>query len=133
MSNRIANAPDSHFHVLPKLAHALLAKACLSVLLQLDNESEIWDFPLASYSAKHWVDRALFEDASSDIRDGMDCLFDENRPHFVAWIWANDLDDHDFCDHPYKYESTAQQEQPHAFPLYYPALFGSRGLTERLL
>ena len=73
MSNRIANsAPVSHFHILPKPAHTLLAKACLSVLLRLDHsldKSKLQNFPLASYASEHWADHARFEDVSLDIRD----------------------------------------------------------------
>jgi hypothetical protein len=58
-SNRIANsAPVSYFHILPEPAHTLLARACLSVLLQLDyriDEFKIKNFPLARYAAEHWV------------------------------------------------------------------------------
>ena len=132
-SDRIADlAPVSHFHILPKPAHSLLSKACLSVLFQLDydvDESKIHDFPLAFYAAEHWVDHAGFEDVSSDIRDGMDRLFDRNKPHFAAWVWVCNIDD--------KYGGydvhTPHPEQPDAVPLYYAALCGFHGLTERLL
>jgi len=80
-SKRIAtSAPVSHFQVLPKPAHTLLARACLGVLLQLGcstDKTNIEDFPLAQYAAKHWVDHACFEDVSSRIRDGMNRLFDK--------------------------------------------------------
>src|SRR5579863_4065342 len=95
-SERIANsAPVSNFYMLPKPAHTLLAKACLSVLLQLDHnidETESQDFPLASYAAEHWVDHARFDGVSADIRDALDCLFDRNKPHFEAWIHIFDFD-----------------------------------------
>ena len=136
-SDRIVNsALVSHFHVLPKPAHTLLAKACLGVLLQLDHsidKTKILDFPLAQYAAKHWVDHAHFEDVSSDIQDGMDCLFDKDKPHFAAWIWTNDIDDCRHCNHPRKYKSTFRPEQPDADPLYYAALSGFRDLAERLM
>ena len=131
-SDRISNsAPVFHFHIPLKPAHTLFAKACLSVLLQLDHrvdETNIRNFPLAFYAAEHWVDHALFEDISLDIRDGMDCLFDKDKPHFAAWTWLYDADNrlrkHGLSPHP---------EKPDAVPLYYAALCGFRDLAERLL
>ena len=131
--DRIANsAPHSPFHVLLKPAHTLLAKACLSVLIQLNysiDKIKIRDFPLARYAAAHWVDHALFQDVSSDIRDGLDCLFDRNRPHLAAWLWLSDIDD----VNRRRRRSPPRPEYPDAVPLYYAALCGIRDLTERLV
>jgi len=131
-SDRIANAEHvSHFHIHPKLAHTLLAKACLSVLFQLDysmDEATITNFPLAKYAAKHWVEHARFEDVSSYLGDGMDLLFEKDKPHFAIWVWVYDMDQY-FED----YFCTDGPEQPDAVPLYYAALCGFRGLVERLL
>jgi len=85
------------------------------------------NFPLAAYAAEYWVGHAHFEDVSSDIRVGMDCLFDKNRPHFAAWIGIFNYDEEDSCvhaDHP---------AQPRAIPLYYAALCGFSDLAEHLL
>ena len=131
-SNRIANAEHvSHFHIHPKLAHTLLAKSCLSVLFGLDynmDKAKIKNFPLAEYAARYWVDHARFEDVSLYIQDGMDLLFDKDKPHFNIWIWVYNMDE--YC---VKYFSTVRPEQPDAVPLYYAALCGFRGLVERLL
>jgi len=135
-SDRIANsAPVSYFQVLPKPAHTLLARACLGVLLQLDysiDKTKIKNFPLAQYAAKHWVDHAHFEDVSSDIGDGMDLLFDEDKPHLAAWLWIYNADVEDYGLSYFKMD-TAHPLQPHAVPLYYAAFFGFSGLVERLL
>jgi len=134
-SERIAtSAPVSHFQVLPKPAHMLLAGACLGVLLQLDystDKTNIEDFPLAQYAAKHWVGHACFEDVSSHIRDGMGHLFDKDKPHLAAWLWIYNIDD----EHHIYYRDiyTAHPKQPDAVPLYYAALCGFRGLVEHLL
>jgi len=131
-SDRIANEGHvSNFHIHPKPAHTLLAKSCLSVLFQLDysmDKAEIQTFLLAKYAAKHWVDHARFEDISSYIRDGMDLLFDEDKPHFAIWVWIYNMDE--YCQ---QYFYTDRLEQPDAVPLYYAALCGFRGLMERLL
>ncbi len=56
------------------------------------DETKIQNFPLAWYSAEHWVNHARIEGVSSDIRDGLDCLFDKNKPHLAAWTWLNDVE-----------------------------------------
>jgi len=131
-SDRIANAEHvSHFHIHPKSAHTLLAKACLSVLFHLDysmDEDKVQTFPLAMYAAEHWVEHARFEDVSSYIQGGMDLLFEKDKPHFANWVWVYNMDE--YCE---EYFYTNGPEQPDAVPLYYAALCGFRGLVERLL
>ena len=129
-SDRIANAEHvSRFHIHPKPAHTLLAKACLSVLLHPDHSIEkvdTKDFPLISYAAKHWVEHARFRDVLSYIWDGIDLLFDKEKPHFATWVEVYNMDEHGYLprgDTP---------EECHPFPLYYAALCGVRGLVERL-
>ena len=131
-SDRIANSScGAHFQVLPKPAHTLLARACLGVLLQLDSsvdETEIDNLPLALYAAKYWTCHAHFEDVSSDIRDGMDRLFDKDKPHFGAWLWVYNMDTRNSMNW-----DTDDPEEPTAVPLYYAVLCGFHGLVERLL
>ena len=131
-SDRITNSEHvSCFHVLPKPAHTLLAKACLSTLLQL-NYSIDWNkihaFPLVSYAAEYWMDHARFEDVSSDIRHGMDCLFDRNKPHLAAWTWLYDVEN----DRRRRYRPISPAKLG-VVPLYYAALCGFHDLAERLL
>jgi ankyrin repeat protein len=131
-SDRVANsAPVSYFHILPKPAHNLLVRACLSTLFQIDSsidKTKIQDFPLAWYAAEHWVDHARFEGISSDIRDGMDYLFDKNKPYFAVWIWLCDVENGRARD-----RISHSPAQPNATPLYYAALCGFCDLAERLL
>jgi hypothetical protein len=131
-SSRIANsAPVSHFQILPKPAHTLLARACLSVLLQLDysiDKTRIRDFPLAWYAAEHWLDHARFEDVSSDVRDAMDCLFDKNKPHFAALLWLYDVEN---CR--IRWKLSLHPIQPDTVSLYYAVMCGFRSLAQRLL
>ena len=131
-SGRIAGAtPVSHFYIVPKAAHTLLARACLSVLFQLDrsiDETKVQDFLLAPYAAKHWIDHARYEDVASHIQDEMDCLFDMNKPYFSVWIWLHDVE-----DSWVQYERSPHPTQPDEVPLYYAALCGFHGLSERLL
>ena len=132
-SARIAKSEHvSRFHILLHPAHTFLARTSLSVLLQLDDsvdKTTINNFPLASYAAKHWVDHAQYEDISSLIQDGMELLFDKDRPHFAAWVWVHDLDKHSLrarMSGPYP-------EQPDAPPLYYAALCGFHNMAMRLV
>jgi ankyrin repeat protein len=131
-STRIANsAPVSHFHILPKPAHTVLARTCLGVLLQLDcsiDQTKIQNFPLAWYAAEHWLDHARFEGVSSDIRDAMDCLFDKNKPHLAAWNWLCDLEN----GRRRRWQLSPHPSRP-AVPLYYAALCGLHDLSGRLL
>jgi len=131
-SDRIANAEHvSRFHIHPKPAHTLLAKACLSVLCHLDSsidEAKPMNSPLAEYAVEHWVEHARFEDVSSYIRDGMDLLFEKDKPHFATWVWVYNIDK-DSARYPY----TARPEHPDPIPLYHAALCGFHGLVERLL
>ena len=130
-SDRIANVDHvSRFHIHPKSAHTLLAKACLSVLLHPDHRIEKVDtknFPLITYAAKHWVEHARFRDVSSYIWDGIDILFDKDKPHFAIWVWVYDIDEDGYSPRG------NTPEECHPSPLYYAALCGVGGLVERLL
>ena len=133
VSNRTANSDCvSHFHVLLRPAHTFLGRASLSVLLRLGghiSKSNINDFPLASYAAKHCVDHAQFEGVLSLIQDEMEFLFDPDNPHFVAWVWLHDLDKHPLQSHM----PGICPEQPDAGPLYYAALCGFSVMIKRLV
>jgi ankyrin repeat protein len=131
-SDRVANAEHvSRFHLRPKPAHTLLAKSCLSVLLHLDytiDEAKLKNFPLAEYTAEHWVEHAQFEDVSSCIWDGIDLLFDEDQPHLATWVWVCNM--YLYGDSPI---GNTRPEELYCLPLYYAALFGFSDLVERLL
>ena len=130
-SNRLAESSRdvSHYHIQLAAAHTILAQACLGVLLRLDDDVDlgsIKNFPLARYAAQYWVKHAQFENVSSRIEDGMDCLFDMEKPHFATWLWiVNEDDRHSF--------SGIRPSKSAAVPLYYAALHGFRDLVKRLL
>src|SRR5216684_6123979 len=132
-SERLATAKErlSYYHILPKPAHTVLARAGLSVLLQLDDKIDrdtIAHFPLALYAARYWVEHAQFRDVSSNIQEIMERLFDPARPHFVAWVWLYDVD-----YYWTKPMSTMHPRRPEGVPLYYASLCGFRGLVEHLI
>ena len=135
MSNRLAESSRdvSYYHIPLKLAHTILAQACLGVLLRLDHRIDrdrIKTFPLAKYAAEHWVEHARFENVSSYIKDGMERLFDASKPHYATWLWVYNEDRY---GHSIISMRTMVPDTPDAVPLYYAALFGFHDLTAHLL
>jgi ankyrin repeat protein len=132
-SDRLADAGEdlSGYHIVPHLAHSVLAQASLSVLLQLDatiDKDSIKKFPLSGYAAKYWVNHGQFENVSSTIQVAMERLFNPDKPYFSAWVWMYDIDDSWKPKMP-----TSHPKRPQAAPLYYAILCGFRGLIEHLV
>ena len=130
-ANRLAEPirDVSRYHIRLEVAHMVIAQACLGVLLRLDDRvgrDNIENFPLARYAAQYWPTHARIENASSRIKDGMECLFNVDKPHFTAWLWVYSED----WDHSM---STICPEKPEAVPLYYAAMLGFRDFTEHLI
>ena len=130
-ANRLAEPirDVSHYHIRPEGAHTILAQACLGLLLRLDDRIDrdnIKKFPLARYAAQHWPTHARFGNGLSRIKDGMECLFDSDKPHFATWLWIYNEDT------GYSM-STTSPEKPEAVPLYHAARHGFRGLAEHLI
>ena len=94
-ANRLAEPirDVSRYHIRLDAANTILAQACLGVLLRLDDHVDrdsIENFPLAQYAARCWPIHARFENTSTRIKDGMECLFDAGKPHFATWLWIYD-------------------------------------------
>ena len=118
----------SRYHIRLDAAHTILAQACLGVLLRLDDRVDrdsIKSFPLARYAAEYWPTHVRVGDVSSQMKDGMDRLFDADKPHFATWLWI-------YSDWGSPM-STIRPEQPDVVPLYHAARFGFRDLAERLI
>ena len=120
----------SNYHIHLGTAHSILAQACLGVLLQLDDRVDrdnIDGFPLARYAAQYWVTHARVGNASLLIKDGMECLFDEDKPHFATWLWIynEDREGHSM--------STTSPTKPEAVPLYYAARLGFYEMVQHLI
>ncbi|KAH9055814.1 hypothetical protein EDB83DRAFT_2552607 [Lactarius deliciosus] len=129
-SNRLASSlgEESRFHIRLESAHTILAQASLGVLLRLDervDRDNVVGFPLARYSAKHWPEHVKFENVLSHVKDGVDELFDPDKPHFAAWVRLHDANGSS--------KSVVNPEQPESPPLYYAALVGNRALVEQVL
>jgi ankyrin repeat protein len=121
----------SRYHIRLEAAHTILVRACLGVLLRLDDRIDrdsMESFPLARYAAQYWPTHARVENVSSQIKDGMECLFDADKPHFATWLWIYN-EDVWLGDSM----STMRPEKPKAVPLYYAAMLGFRDLAEHLI
>jgi ankyrin repeat protein len=120
----------SRYHIRLDAAHTILVRACLGVLLQLDDRIDrdsLKSFPLARYAAQFWATHARIENVSSRIKNGMECLFDADKPHFATWLWIYDE------DRWYRSMSTTHPERPEEVPLYYAARLGFRDLADHLI
>ena len=133
-----SSADISAFHILLEPAHTVLAKACLGVLVRLGevvDEDNVKDkFPLARYAAEHWVDHARFENVSSHVREGMEDLFDADKPYFAAWLQVHDIDTEPRIGSLLYYFACSSRDRSNsAIPLYYAALYGLHDLAEQLI
>ena len=92
-SNRLGDF--SRYDVRPISAHTMLTQACLGFLLHLDDhidKESVKSFHFAKYAARHWAYHAQFEDVAEHVKEGMEMLFDPDKPHFAAWVEIYDLD-----------------------------------------
>jgi hypothetical protein len=134
ISDRLRTYSMDHYHIPLVAAHTILARACLTVLLQLDenvDNKRLETFPLAFYAAQHWVDHAKYEDVASRVQGTMEQLFNPSKPYLAAWTWIHDVD-------PYEVRETIDdlKERPErleATALYYAALCGFSGLANYLI
>ncbi|KAH9165684.1 hypothetical protein EDB89DRAFT_2133058 [Lactarius sanguifluus] len=123
----------SRYHISPVFAHTVVAQACVGILLSLGDdfrpsESEGCGcgskFPLAGYAAQYWRDHAQSDEVSLRIQDGMQQLFDPNKPHFAAWTKLHNVD---------YLSSWSGPIEPMAAPLYRAAFCGFREIVGHLL
>ena len=131
MSDRLAKSTRdiSQFHISLQDSHTVLAQASLAVLLRdpdLTNDGD--SAPLARYAAQHWVTHAQVENVASRVREGMEHLFDPDKPYFEAWVQLYDVDSNYTLNFP-----DAPDSEPGERPLYYTALCGFHELVEQLI
>jgi hypothetical protein len=82
---------------------------------------------LARYAAQYLTTHARVEGASSRIKDGVKCLFDEDKPYFSTWLWIYNE------DRGGRSMSTIGPTEPEAVPLYYAARLGFEDLARHLI
>ena len=131
-SNRLASCTEEvfQFHIPIEPSHTILAQACLSVLLCLDehtDEHSVKKIPLYRYASEYWVSHARVGNVEFQIQDTMDYFFDENNPHFSAWARIEHRRDLRLMSF------TAFDSPEEEFRLYFAAWKGFRGLVERLI
>ena len=132
-STRLSETKDtiSRFHVSMTSAHTIVAQACLGFLLHLDEnitKDDLEDFPLAEYAAEHWVDHARFESVSSNVHDGMKCLFDPRQCHLSVWVWIYDPEDPNR-----RFERSQCPSQARETSLHYAAVCGIHDIATFLI
>jgi hypothetical protein len=137
-SSRLATSSGDvlHYHIYLEPAHMILAQACMSTLLRLDDRIEENDVksssPLAEYAAEHWVSHAKYENVSSCLRKAMEYLFDLDKPYFAAWQQLYDIDTNPSNSKFFQF-APWPHEKSDAVPLYYAALCGFQELVEHLI
>jgi ankyrin repeat protein len=122
-------------HVRLDLAHALLARACLTVLLHLDEKTDkkrLATFPLVFYAAQHWFGHAKYEDVAPKIRDAMEELFNPDKPYFPSWVWIHDVDASWYYSSSI-YTVTKHRLRPEGTALYYAVSCGLSGPAKYLI
>jgi hypothetical protein len=131
MSDRLATSRRdiSQYHISLVDAHTVLAQASLAVLLRdPDVNVQADNVVLAGYAAGYWMTHARFENVASQVRDGMEDLFDLDKPYFEAWVQLHDID----AEESYYFPNMPDPERG-ARPLYYAALCGFLNLVEHLI
>ena len=129
-SDRLATSSldISHLHILPEPAHTVIAKACLGILLRLeDADADIEErSPLIEYAAGYWVDHARFEQVWKRVEDGIRRLFDPTKPHLKSWLQSSRIQSSEFFE-GYDLDKHCGSS------LYYASLCGFRDLVALLI
>jgi hypothetical protein len=127
MSN-VGNICQYYIHLEP--AHAILAGACVTVLLQLDENDDDKRFralPLASYATDNWIRHAQFGNVASRIQDSLFYLLNPQKPHSRTRILLRSTND---LFSPYL---MCFQMPDEISPLSFAAFCGFSGLARHLI
>ena len=132
-SDRLATSSleISHLHILPELAHTVVAKACLGILIRSelseDTDTDLEECsPLIWYAASYWVDHARFKQVWKRVEDGIRRLFDPAKPHLKSWLRLSPIQSSQFFE-GYNLDKHCGSS------LYYASLCGFRDLAARLV
>ena len=129
LSDRLSTSTNdmSQYHIVLEDANTLIARACLGVLLRdPSDENAAATTPLALYAAEHWVAHSKVKNVASRIRNGLESLFDPDRPYFSAWVKLHNADSREWMD------GLELKTQPGAVPLYHAAFLGLHEIVEHL-
>jgi hypothetical protein len=131
MSN-VGNMRQYYIPLAP--AHAILARACVTVLLQADSEEDEERFralPLGTYAIENWVRHARFEGVASRIQDSLAHLFDPKMPYFKPRILLRCVDT---MTDVYPIQRTFFSDAPDTLtPLFLAVFCGFTGLAKYLI
>ena len=131
-TSEVGNIRD--YYIPLDAAHTTLARACLAVLLQLDenvDKERLGTFPLALYAAQRWVEHAKYEGVASRVQNAMEELFNPTKPYFAAWVWIHDVEG-DWNRRSID-DLTQRPSPPRGTALYYAALCGFSGVANYLI
>jgi hypothetical protein len=120
-----------HYHVSLDAAHTILVRACLAVLLQLDenvDKKRLETFPLALYAAEHWANHAQYDEVASRVQDTMEELFNPSKPYLAAWLGTRIV-----TGGLYVKDLTEHLSRPKAAALYHAAEHGFGGVVDYLI
>ncbi|KAI0288063.1 hypothetical protein BC826DRAFT_1168203 [Russula brevipes] len=124
-SDRIRSSEDTnirHYYSPLDSAHTILARACLAVLLQLD-DSVLRGGALGKSRQVRGV--------ASRVEGAVEQLFDPSKSHLAAWIWIHDIDRHGNRRSIGISQNTPPS--PDGTALYYAAFCGLSELTKHLI
>ena len=138
-----------YYYIHLESAHTIMAQACLSVLLRLDNSMDrrtIESYPLARYAGQHFGDHVELENVLPHVTKDVDNLLDPDKPHFDTWVWlqTGDWEAHSWHNSrkdeegrfpfiPPLHFSSIPKYPPRVSPLYYVASFGHLCLAHHLI
>ena len=128
-SNRTAEGRVARYHIPLEPAHLFVTRACLSLLLQLDNhvtKESIEQFPLARYAGRYWTNHAKFGNVSSHTEDLMKRVFHPENHYFANWVWIYDTISG-------RSMGSEGPSRPGSSPLHYAARHGFHRVAEWLI
>ena len=117
-------------------AHAILARACVTALLQVDknqDEKQFRALPLGSYAMDYWDRHARFEDVASRIEDSLAYLFDPTMSYFKPRILVRCFTGKRGNVYPYNEPGFFSSEADKVTPLFLAAFCGFSGLAKHLI
>ena len=126
-SNRTAEGCVSRYYIPLEPAHLFVTRACLSLLLQLDDhvtKETIEELPLARYAGRYWTDHAEFGNVSSHTEDLIKRIFHPENHHFANWVWIYDTISGYSMEGP---------SRPMSSPLHHAARHGFHQVAEWLI
>ncbi|KAN0141757.1 hypothetical protein V8E53_000219 [Lactarius tabidus] len=136
-SDRLASMKDvSQFHIADEPSHAILAQACLGVVLSVDDrtsEDSVEDIALLRYADRYWFEHIRVGKVELHVKDALDCLFDPNKPHLEAHFRRTGATDRLLRSFRAPSDENPKGVLIPAAALFFACMGGFSGLVERLI